>query len=125
MHLTPPNGPSWAARARLLAGAACIAASVGCVSGAKIRADAEVLRSEVERARRQGAVRCAPRELATAEANLDFAMGELNEGTSYRANQHIRDAEAAVRKALHLSRDCGPKQVLIKDADRETKPPPL
>src|SRR5687767_10279933 len=107
------NLPSSGLARRALISLVCLTALAGCVSGAKIRADAEVLRAEVERARRQGAMRCAPRELATAEANLDFAEGELREGTSYRANQHIRDAEEAVRKALHLSRDCGPKQVLV------------
>ncbi|MBI3183361.1 MAG: OmpA family protein [Myxococcales bacterium] len=87
-----------------------------CVSGNKIRADAEVIKSELELARRSGAMRCAPRELATAEANLDFALGELSEGSSFRAAEHIRDAEAATKKAKLLSRDCGPKQVLVKDS---------
>ncbi|MFZ5471367.1 MAG: OmpA family protein [Myxococcota bacterium] len=91
-------------------------AGAGCVSGAKIRADSEVIKAEVERARRSGAMRCAPRELATAEANLDFALGELSQGSSFRAAEHIRDAEAATKKALMLSRDCGPKQVLVKES---------
>src|SRR5439155_6289448 len=30
-------------------------------------------------------------------------------------NGRIRDAEAATKKALMLSRDCGPKQVLVKE----------
>ena len=45
-----------------------------CVSGNKIRADSEIIKADLERARRNGAMRCAPRELATAEANLDFAQ---------------------------------------------------
>lgn len=93
-----------------------------CVSGNKIRADSEVIQADIERARRSGAMRCAPRELATAEANLDFAKGELSEGSSFRANEHIRDAESSVKKALSLSRDCGPKQVLIKEKEPEKRP---
>ena len=57
-------------------------ALAGCVSGAQVRASGEVIKSDIERARRSGAMRCAPRELATAEANLDFAYGELAQGTS-------------------------------------------
>ncbi len=91
------------------------ALAFGCVSGSKIRAEAEVIRVDVERARRGGALRCAPVQLATAEASLDFAMGELSQGNSFRANDHIRDADNAVKKALSLSRDCGPKQVLVKE----------
>jgi|CXWL01.1.fsa_nt_gi outer membrane protein OmpA-like peptidoglycan-associated protein len=89
--------------------------SWGCVSGAQIRASGDVIRSDIERARRSGAMRCAPRELATADANLDFAMGELDEGSSFRAQEHIRTAEASTQKALALSKDCAPKQVLVRE----------
>jgi OmpA-OmpF porin, OOP family len=86
-----------------------------CVTGAQVRASAEVIRADVDRARRMGAMRCAPRELASAEANLDFALGELAEGTSTRAGEHVREAEVQARKALLLSKDCAPRQVLVKD----------
>ncbi|MBL8951136.1 MAG: OmpA family protein [Myxococcaceae bacterium] len=86
-----------------------------CVTGQQVRAKSEVIKSDIERARRSGAMRCAPRELATAEANLDFAQGELAEGTASRGDQHIREAEIAIKKAIALSKDCGPKQVTIKD----------
>ena len=105
-------------RYRLLLALAAHAALAGCVSGSKIRADAEVIRADVERAKRTGAYRCAPRELATAEANLDFALGELTEGSSFRAAEHIQAAEAAAKRAVQLSRTCGPRQVLVRD-----KPP--
>ena len=104
------------AQARLLLLLPPLLAASACVSGNKIRADAEVLRTDVERARRSGALQCAPAELATAEANLDFARGELSQGSSFRASQHVRAADAAVKKALELSRqkDCAPKQVVVK-----------
>ena len=89
--------------------------AAGCYSGAQIRASADIVKTDIERARRSGAMRCAPRELATAEANLDFTMGELDEGNSQRAHDHILEAEAASKKALLLSRDCGPKQVVVKE----------
>ncbi len=94
---------------------AALALSSGCVSGNKIRADGEVIQADIQRARKSGAYRCAPRELALAEANLDFAYGEVSEGQSPRAQEHIAIAEENVKKALVLSKDCGPKQVLIKE----------
>jgi OOP family OmpA-OmpF porin len=94
-----------------------VALGVGaCVSGSKMMADSEVIASDVERARRSGAMQCAPRELASAEAHLEFGRGELSQGNSSRAAEHIRTAEAAVKKALGRSRDCANKQVLVKDA---------
>src|ERR671931_1438717 len=106
-------------RYSLLLAVAAHATLAGCVSGSKIRADAEVIRADVELAKRTGAYRCAPRELASAEANLDFALGELTEGSSFRAAEHIRVAETAAKRALTLSRSCGPRQVLVKDKQPE------
>ncbi len=94
---------------------ALLLGAAGCVSGAQVRASADVIKVDLERARRSGAMRCAPRELATAEASLEFALGELDEGTSFRAAEHLKEAEAAAKKALLLSKDCGPKQVLVKE----------
>ncbi|PTL78692.1 OmpA family protein [Vitiosangium sp. GDMCC 1.1324] len=93
-----------------------------CVSGNKVRADSEVIQADIERARRSGAMRCAPVELATAEANLDFARGELSQGTSYRASEHIRTAESSIKKALELSKSCAPQKVLVKDRQEPTGP---
>ena len=89
---------------------------VGCHSGPQIRASGDVIKTDIERARRSNALRCAPRELASAEANLDFAMGELDEGNSQRAYEHIVEAELMAKKAVALSRDCAPRQVVVKEA---------
>ncbi len=97
--------------------------SVACVSGSKLRADAEVIQADVERARRSGALRCAPAELATAEAHLDFARGELSQGSSFRANEHVRTADTAVKKALSLSKNCAPKQVVVREKPEQPKTP--
>ncbi|MFP2910631.1 OmpA family protein, partial [Pyxidicoccus sp. 3LFB2] len=96
--------------------------TLGCVSGSKIRADTEVLAADVERARRSGALRCAPVELATAEAHLDFARGELSQGNSGRANSHVRTADTAVDRALELSKNCAPRQVLVRDRPEPQQP---
>jgi OOP family OmpA-OmpF porin len=86
-----------------------------CHSGPQIRASGDIVRTEIGRARRSNAMRCAPRELATAEANLDFALGELEQGNSQRAYQHIVEAEAMAKKALVLSRECAPRSVVVKE----------
>jgi len=104
--------------------AACALGS-SCVAGSKIRADAEVITNDIERAKRSGGIKCAPRELANAEANRDFAVGELDRGNNFRAQDHIRLAEENIKKALELSRGCAPKQILVreKEGDKPPKPP--
>jgi outer membrane protein OmpA-like peptidoglycan-associated protein len=107
---------------RFFASALLLLASSACVSGSKIRADSEVIQADAERARRNGALKCAPAELATAEAHLDFARGELSQGSSFRASEHIRAADTAVKKALELSKACGPTRVVVREKPEQPKP---
>lgn len=67
----------------------------------------------VEQAARNGAYRCAPRELAVAQANIDFAQTELAQGNLDRAEEHFRLAEPNGRAAFALSPAdrCAPRQV--------------
>src|SRR5690606_3660737 len=89
--------------------------ALACHSGPQIRASSEVISSDIDRARRSNAMKCAPRELAIAEANLEFALGELDQGNSQRAWEHITDAEKYAKKAVALSRDCAPRQVVVRE----------
>lgn len=99
-----------------------------CVTGAKIRVDIDVMKVEVERTRRVGALRCAPAELAKAEAHLDFAEGEYAQGDSTRASHHLRLAKEASEKARALSESCeaesSQKTLVVKidesDSDGDT-----
>jgi outer membrane protein OmpA-like peptidoglycan-associated protein len=101
-----------------LVGVSVVLVLGGCHSGPAIRASADVVKVDLERARRNNALRCAPRELATAEASLDFLSGELDEGDATRAFEHLTQAEASAKRALALSRDCAPKQVVVKEDSR-------
>ncbi len=101
------------ARRRLVA-LALVAA--GCATGGKLRSTQAVLQGDVEKARKSGAERCAPKELAIATANLDFATAEIDLGNASRAEQHLKLAETNIRKALDQSQDCGPKQLTIGKA---------
>ena len=105
-------------RARALLVVAALAAA-SCVTGGKLREGTAVVRADVEKAKRSGAARCAPRELATAEANVEFAQHEMAYGDPARASAHLDTAEANVKKALELSQTCAPTQVTIaKKSDK-------
>jgi OOP family OmpA-OmpF porin len=104
-------------RRRLLLGAAALVAA--CATGGKLRENAAVIRSDVEKAKASGAMRCAPRELATAEANLEFADAEVAYGNATRAKEHLDAAQNAVKDALASSKVCGPTQVTIRDVPEE------
>lgn len=89
---------------RYLSAASLVLAS--CVSVTKIETESASLRAEVERARRLGAVRCAPKALAVAETSLDFVDGELAQGTAGRAAEHLSHAKEAARRAVTLAAAC-------------------
>ncbi len=100
--------------------ALCLTATISilassCVSGRQLMADAEVISTDVDRARRNGALQCAPVDLAQAEAHLEFGQGELGQGNSGRASEHIRIAGEAAKRALDASRTCASKQVVVSD----------
>ncbi len=106
-------------RAPVLAALALLALA-GCATGGKLRRASDAVRADLEKARKSGAARCAPRELALTEANLDFAQSEMDYGDASRAGEHLRTAEYQVKRALEMSKACGPAQVTI----REKKPEP-
>lgn len=91
-----------------------------CV-GVQVREESEVVRRQLDKARSSGAKRCAPRELAIAEANHAFADAELKKGNGTRAHEHMTLAATAVRKALADSKDCAPRNVII----RKEEPAPI
>jgi OmpA-OmpF porin, OOP family len=96
---------------RALVALAALAAA-GCATGGRLRARADALGGETDRARRAGAMRCAPRELAAADANIDFALKELDAGNAGRAEEHLELAERAAHKAVDLSKECTQKVVV-------------
>jgi outer membrane protein OmpA-like peptidoglycan-associated protein len=103
---------------RLLALATASATLAACATGGSLRAQADVIKIDLEKAKKSGAMRCAPRELAIAERNLEFLELELSQGNAIRGSHHVEVAHSAVKKALILSKDCGPTQVLVKTPEQ-------
>lgn len=89
---------------------------LGSCAGPQVREQADVIAQQIQKARASGAERCAPRELAVAETNHDFALTELDQGNAGRADAHVQVASVAVQKALVDSKDCAPTKVIIKEA---------
>ena len=107
-----------APRLALVAGLA-----LACAAGGKLTQNAQVVRADAEKAKRSGAMRCAPRELALAESNVEIAQEEIASGHGSRAQDHLRVAETNAKRALELSKSCGPSQVTIaKRAPEPAKP---
>lgn len=77
--------------------------SVSCQRGPQLRGQIAGLRDITEQAERNGALRCAPRELATAQSHLDFAEIELAQGFISNAQHHVFLAESNARSAYALS----------------------
>ena len=80
-----------------------------CVTGSSLQLEAETIQSQLNAAREAGAYLCAPRELATAEAHLEFLLSELDQGNSVRATDHRDAARTALVTVLARSKECLPK----------------
>ncbi len=85
----------------------------GCV-GPVIAAQGPVVRADIDKAKQSGAIACTPRELAMAEAHVDFAENELAQGDFLRAEAHMKVARDNASAALAGARECAPKTVVVK-----------
>ncbi len=89
-------------RARALSLLALVAL-VSCAESPRLRGKIAGLEKVVEQAERNGAIRCAPRELAVARSQLKFASIELDQGFLSKASSHVGRAEPNAHAALALS----------------------
>jgi outer membrane protein OmpA-like peptidoglycan-associated protein len=84
-------------------------------AGTRLETRTAAVDEQIALARANGAIRCAPVELAMAESHNDFAKQELAEGNFYRAKSELAIAEVNARDAVERS----PKDV----CNPEDKPP--
>jgi outer membrane protein OmpA-like peptidoglycan-associated protein len=92
----------------------------GCAQAPQLRGQIEGLGQVAEQAERNGAVRCAPRELALAQSHLRFAEIELEQGFVSKAKKHLWLAEPNAHAAVFLS----PPQYCAERGFVEAKPRP-
>jgi outer membrane protein OmpA-like peptidoglycan-associated protein len=94
---------------------------LGSCAGLALRGEITGVRDVAKKARERGAVKCSPKELALAEANLDFADAELDEGDFGRARDHLAIAEKNAKQAYVNSppEQCAPMVVIADRADSD------
>ncbi|HET9930446.1 MAG TPA: OmpA family protein [Polyangiaceae bacterium] len=90
-------------RSRFAVASLPLALALSCAEAPRLRGQIAGLEKVVEQAERNGAVRCAPRELAIARSQLKFAAIELDQGFVSKASAHMFRAEPNARAALFLS----------------------
>jgi outer membrane protein OmpA-like peptidoglycan-associated protein len=80
-----------------------LALTGGCTQGPLLSGRIRGLSTTVEDAERNGAMACAPRELAIAKSQLEFARIALEQGRASAAEEHLAKAEPNARAAFTLS----------------------
>ncbi|HEY3233666.1 MAG TPA: OmpA family protein [Polyangiaceae bacterium] len=91
-----------------------------CAKAPRLRGQISGLEQKTEQAERNGAIRCAPRELAIAKSQLEFATIELDQGFVSKAQAHIWKAEPNAHAAFFLS----PPQYCAERGFFQAKPKP-
>jgi OOP family OmpA-OmpF porin len=110
----------WISPARALGLGALLAVGTSCSQVSTMRGQTEGLSKVAEQAEHNGAMRCAPRELALAKSHLKFATIELDSGFFPRAQDHLQIAEANAHAAYDLS----PPQKCAERGFEEPTPAP-
>jgi len=96
-------------------------AGSSCSQVTVMRGQIEGLTQVAEQAEHNGAIRCAPRELALAKSHLQFARIELDQGFFPRAHDHLQIAEANAHAAYDLSppQKCAERGFVEEVGDRD------
>jgi len=71
--------------------------------GAQLNGKAKGVSVLIKQAWKNGAYKCAPRELTLAEANLRFARDHISQGNYYNAVDHMNLAEKYAKEAIRKS----------------------
>ncbi|MFW5875794.1 MAG: OmpA family protein [Myxococcota bacterium] len=92
-----------------------LVALAACARGNTLQGRIGGLGEVVQQAERNGAYRCAPRELALAKAHLRFARTELAQGQPEEGEDHLVLAEPNAHAAYRLSPPdrCAPRGVSV------------
>ena len=92
-----------------------------CAQSATLRGKITGLEGVVKEAEKNGAMRCAPRELALAKAHLHFAATDLDQGVPSDAANHLDNAEPNAHAALAMSPvdRCTEEVVKPRQGDRD------
>jgi len=77
--------------------------SISCAQGPAMRGKMRGLSTTVEDAEKNGAMTCAPRELAVAKSELEFAEIDLDQGQLSNAEAHLAKAEPNAQAAFAMS----------------------
>jgi OOP family OmpA-OmpF porin len=80
-----------------------VAIASACAEGPALRSRIRDIAATIEDAQRNGAMRCAPRELALAKSQLEFAEIDLSQGRPSSARAHLAKAEPNAHAALTMS----------------------
>jgi OmpA-OmpF porin, OOP family len=74
-----------------------------CAEGPALRGKLRGLSTTVEDAEKNGAMTCAPRELAVAKSEIEFALIDLDQGQFSNAQEHLAKAEPNALAAFQMS----------------------
>lgn len=89
----------------------------GCAQTAKLRGMIDVTKKQIEQVDRNGALICAPKELALAKSHIRFAELEISQGRMSRAERHFNIARMNAELANEKTPpdQCAGPAVIVSD----------
>jgi hypothetical protein len=82
-------------------------ALAGCAAQTAIRAEIVDAGAVLAELKTQGAKACAPKELALAEAHLEFGLDEWAENDYNKARDHLNQVEKTTEQIRRFIETCG------------------
>lgn len=96
--------------------------SLPSCTGARLQGRVDAVGEAIEVARKNGAQKCAPAQLAMAESHHDFAKTDYAEGDYFRAKEELAIAEKNANQAISMSPAgrCVKTQVALAPSDEDS-----
>jgi len=96
-----------------------LAALAACGNPINVRARQDALKIEIAKATELGAKDCAPEEFAKSQAQMDFAIIEIEQGDYIRAEDHLEEGFRMAKAAQRGAKNCS-RAIVVKATPKPT-----
>lgn len=96
-----------------------LSALAACGNPITVRARQDALKEELKKATEMGAKDCAPEEYARSQAQMEFALLEIDQGDYIRATDHLEEGFKAAKAAQRGAKNCD-RAIVVKATPKPT-----
>ncbi|MGM0595870.1 MAG: OmpA family protein [Myxococcota bacterium] len=94
---------------------------ISACAGTELEGKAQVVSKLIKIAEKNGAYKCAPKQLALSKTHLEFSLDEMSQGKMFKAKNLLKTADQAARLAIKKSppEKCAKKVIVATEPEKK------